>query len=129
SGEGAGTQHQGEVMRGFLTEVPVYPPRFINAALDHRRRIHFLLEHDGHLTPAILFGEGAKAPSRFTGEDEINLPLSGHFGVAALRGAAQVATRHDRSAAEHVPIFAGVLRILRARFASATHDFRAWGEN
>src|SRR5208337_5152518 len=63
----ASAQHQGEVVRGFLAEVPVNASRILDAALDHRRRIDLLFEHDSHLTAAILFGEWAKAPRRFTG--------------------------------------------------------------
>jgi len=69
-----------------------------------------LLEHDGHLAAAILFGEWAKAPRRFTGEDEIDL----HCRAFVLR--LSVALRRSR------PVTTGV-RLSTYQFSPVSCDF------
>src|SRR6202030_2046243 len=87
-----------------------------------------MLEYNSHLPMDVLLGEGTKAVCAFGRERKVDLELAGVVAVAIFRGAAQVATSHYRSAAQHIPSFSrGCARI--PAFGAARNQFRAWRQN
>ena len=98
--------------RSFASCSPNWPvdhAGIIDAAVDDRRGLHLVLEHDAQLLADVLFGEGAKAAARFGGKREIHIVEAEVFRAAHSGGAAQVAPGDNGHAVDHIPALAGSL--------------------